>query len=195
MDTFVRANELKTTNATTESPWDGEPSCSTCCRYVSLSPSSSAFLPVCKHTANCHIQLSTFFFSLHVWLHVRRSPSLCFSPLPLPSHLPSFIIWPPILVVCPLSSSHCPLSPAPSLFRPSPSVHLLPSSLHPSFLLSAGRRWVMPLAGRLKLPPLSFSKYIFYILLLPSLSLSLSHTSFCYVSPSVSLHLSALSLC
>lgn len=123
-----------------KSPWDGETSCSTCYRYVSLSPSSSAFLPVCKHTANCHIQLSTFFFSLHVWLHVQRSPSLYFSPLPLPSHLPSFIIWPPILVLCPLSSSHCPLSPAPSLLRPSPSVHLLPSSLHPSFLLSAGRR-------------------------------------------------------
>lgn len=55
----------------------------------------------------------------------------------------------------------------PLLFHPSwlcPSPPFFP----PSILLSAGRRWVMPLAGRLKLSP-SSSKYIFSIPLLPCL--------------------------
>ena len=126
--------------------------------------------------------------SLRVRLHVRR---LVETHLP-PSVLPPTPPPPPLLPL--VSPVFVTLVLPPLLFHPSwlcPSPPFFP----PSILLSAGRRWVMPLAGRLKLSP-SSSKYIFSIPLLPGLfyvSFSLfSHTSLRSASPSVSRHLSAL---
>lgn len=81
-----------------------------------------------------------------------------------PIFLLLFFLLPPPPLVSPVFVT---LALPPLLFHPSwlcPSPPFFP----PSILLSAGRRWVMPLAGRLKLSP-SSSKYIFSIPLLPCL--------------------------
>lgn len=112
------------------------------------------------------LYLSLCFFGVHVWLHVKwpvethsllfcfppfitpLSLSLCCPPFPVcrppPSHLRSPLF---LHLLHPSSSQLCP-----------PRHHPHPLSLSPSILLSAGRRWVMPLAGRLKLSlPLSLN--------------------------------------
>lgn len=136
--------------------------------------------------------------SLCVWLHVDiedASFTLVFTlHHSSPPFLPHTYSWPTFSFCVSFHRSR-PLSPL--LLHPlrllfPNSVHLLPPSFPPSILLSAGGRWVIPLAGRLKLS-LSLSKYIFSILLISCLSTSLSplsspHTSLCSVPPSVSLH-------
>lgn len=101
--------------------------------------------------------------------------SVCFEFTYVVARMPVILLTPSpsaSLSHAPLSSALCPSSP----YFP-----------HPSFLLSAGRRWVMPLAGRLKL-----SLNISSILLLHSLSISLSHTSLCYLYRHLFLYISAL---
>lgn len=95
--------------------------------------------------------------SLRVWLHVQRLVETHLPPSVLPPPSPPPLVSPVFVT----------LALPPLLFHPSwlcPSPPFFP----PSILLSAGRRWVMPLAGRLKLSP-SSSKYIFSIPLLPCL--------------------------
>lgn len=92
----------------------------------------------------CGNSFSSILFST---LH-HPSLSLCCPPFPVcrppPSHLRSPLF---LHLLHPSSSQLCP-----------PRHHPHPLSLSPSILLSAGRRWVMPLAGRLKLSlPLSLN--------------------------------------
>lgn len=109
------------------------------------------------------LYLSLCFFGVHVWLHVKwpvETHSLLFSTL----HHPSLSLCCPPFPVCRPPPSHLRsplflhlLHPSSSQLCP-PRHHPHPLSLSPSILLSAGRRWVMPLAGRLKLSlPLSLN--------------------------------------
>lgn len=92
----------------------------------------------------CGNSFSSILFST---LH-HPSLSLCCPPFPVCRPPPSHLRSPLFLHLLHSSSSQlCP-----------PCHHPHPLSLSPSILLSAGRRWVMPLAGRLKLSlPLSLN--------------------------------------
>lgn len=79
----------------------------------------------------------------------------------------------------PSPDSVTPAHPSSSLLRLCPS----PSSLSPSILVSAGRRWVMPLARRLKLSP-SFPLNLSPLYFFPSRFHLFSHVSLLCLHPS-----------
>lgn len=108
-------------------------------------------------------------FSVQLW------KLLLFSFVFTPFHLVS-PSCPPSLSPSWLGHARSPLSS--SLLYLSPGLCPSPSSSSPSILVSAGRRWVMLLAGRLKLSP-SFSLNTSPTVLL---CFSCSHTSSCFVS-------------
>lgn len=119
-------------------------------------------------------------FSVQLW------KPLLFSFVFTPFHRVS-PCCPPSLSLSWLRHARSPLSSSLLSLYLSPGLCPSPSSSSPSILVSAGRRWVMLLAGRLKLSP-SFSLNISPLYF--SLCFACSHTSSCFVS-AASLHPSA----